>query len=93
MKEKQEETVELQELINEWDPVGLLALGAPSDEYDCLVAPTLSQLANGISPAELAALLGAHIKDHFGVKDHFAVRAARAQQFAELASTWYRSRS
>ena len=78
---------ELQALFNEWDPVGLLKLGAPSDEYECLVGPTLSRLAQRVSASELASWLSAHIADHFGVP------AGDARPFAERATEWYRAHS
>jgi hypothetical protein len=73
----------LQDLIDEWDPVGLLKLGAPKDEYDCLVAPILSRLERGESSDQLAAWLGSHIADHFGVP------CADAHRFAAKALAWH----
>jgi hypothetical protein len=59
---------ELRRLINAWDPIGLLTLGAPSDEYECLVDGILSRLQRNGSAAELAAFLDRHLADHFGVE-------------------------
>ena len=80
-----EQMRELQALFNEWDPAGLLNLGAPSDEYECLVGPTLSRLSQGLSAGALASWLTAHIADHFGVPP------GDAGPFAERAAEWYRS--
>ena len=33
---------ELELIINEWDPIGLIRGGAPEDEYDCLSTQLLS---------------------------------------------------
>ena len=30
---------ELRDLVNEWDPIGLIDTGASREEYDCLVGP------------------------------------------------------
>ncbi len=35
---------ELRDAVNEWDPVGLIELGAPVDEYECLVGPLMRML-------------------------------------------------
>ena len=50
-----------------WDPIGLAEMGAPKDEYDCLVGPISSALRRGVSAAELSSTLDGHISDHFGV--------------------------
>jgi hypothetical protein len=70
---------DLLSLVNEWDPIGLLALGAPRDEYDCLVGPLLTRLDRGDAAATIETWLSRHIPDHFGVAPHdpgaFAARA------------------
>ena len=73
----------LQDLIDQWDPVGLLKLGAPTDEYDCLVGPILSHLKRGESSDQLAAWLGPYIADHFGVP------CPDARRFAVRARAWH----
>ena len=73
----------LQDLIDAWDPVGLLKTGAPKDEYDCLVGPILGRLERKETPDELAAWLGPHIADHFGVP------CTDARRFAAKARAWH----
>jgi hypothetical protein len=73
----------LQDLIDEWDPVGLLQIGAPKDEYDCLVGPILLHLERGDSPAQLAAWLQSYIADHFEMS------APDALPFAQKARAWH----
>ena len=77
---------ELSRRIAAWDPIGLLAIGAPKNEYDCLVAPVVSGLKGGLGSREFARLLRERIVEHFGVEptgpDRFAVEIIE----------WHRSR-
>ena len=73
----------LQDLIDAWDPAGLLGAGAPPDEYHCLVTPILSHLERGDDSAKLTAWLHSHIADHFGVP------STDARDFAEKAVAWH----
>ena len=75
----------LLDLIDAWDPVGLLKTGAPKDEYDCLVGPILSQLKGGATPKQLTAWLHSHIAEHFGVP------STDAGAFAERVCAWHRA--
>jgi hypothetical protein len=68
--------------IVDWDPIGLIALGAPSDEYHCLVGPVIGGLRQGLSPDELAAAL-----DRF-IDSHFAVNATGTAEFAIKIIAW-----
>ena len=78
---------ELAEMVNAWDPVGLIAMGAPDDEYGCIVDDVLGALERGDSAATLAGYLAAHLPEHFGV------RVADPGPFVERAVAWYRTRS
>jgi hypothetical protein len=74
---------ELQALVDAWDPVGLLATGAPSEEYECLVWPLMQRLDGGAGAEELAHWLREDIVRHFGVPappdlEIFSRRAAAA---------------
>jgi len=75
---------ELRDLINEWDPIGLIETGAPEDEYDCLVGPILRRLEAQNSVREIAVFLDHEIAEHFGV---FGV--AGSLTFAVRAQAWY----
>ena len=77
---------ELTELVNAWDPVGLIAMGAPGDEYDCVVGDVLRALERGESAAGLAGLLATHLPEHFGSA------VANPKPFAEQAVAWYNAR-
>jgi len=77
---------ELRDLVNAWDPVGLIATGAPLDEYDCIVGPVLRRLEEHQSASMIAAYLSTEFDDHFGV----ALRDPK--EFAEKAVTWYSQR-
>lgn len=78
---------EMRDLINQWDPIGLLEMGAPDDEYECLVGPVLTRLSKRSSPQDLAVWLKSHITDHFGLAP------SPAEPFAEKAVALYRNRT
>ena len=49
-----------------WDPLGLIALGAPRDEYDCLPAPLVAGLRDGSDLRQVAQALRDRMAEHFG---------------------------
>ena len=73
----------LRELLNTWDPIGVVGGGGPQDEYDCLIAPMLDQMKGGTEPAELAAFLRSELEDHFGMDpEHHAAGIEAVSQAA-----------
>ncbi|MBG9734637.1 hypothetical protein [Paenibacillus alvei] len=54
-------------LVDEWDPLGLRALGAPDDEYDCLTAyiVKLSDVRSDMKMMEEE--LEQCMEEHFGI--------------------------
>lgn len=78
----------LRDLLNAWDPIGVVADGGPQDEYDCLIAPMLDELSSGAGPAGLAAFLRRELDEHFGLSpEHVAGIEAVARRAAELRGT------
>ena len=57
----------LRELLNAWDPIGVVRGGGPEDEYDCLITPMLDHLDGGAESPEVAAFLRFELEDHFGL--------------------------
>lgn len=74
------------DLVNAWDPVGLIEAGAPRDEYDDIVNFTLRSLEAGTEPDALARGLAEYIYARYdcGPSD--------PKPFAARAVQWYRSR-
>jgi len=70
----------------QWDPIGLVDMGAPEDEYDCLIGPVTSSLRRGVTADELTAALDEHVADHFGVT------ASGTQAFARELVAWHAAR-
>jgi hypothetical protein len=73
---------ELRDLVNEWDPIGLIEAGAPRDEYECLVGPILRRLEAQNPVHEIAGFLDHQMVEHFGVSGvtgslAFAVKVRR----------------
>ncbi|OUS70431.1 hypothetical protein B1748_28475 [Paenibacillus sp. MY03] len=58
----------LTRIINDWDPVGLLAGGAPEDEYSSEIRVIKQQAANCTSEIELAKLIQHVFYDWMSVK-------------------------
>ncbi len=77
---------EVRERVWTWDPIGLAEMGAPDDEYDCLVGPISSALRRGVPAGELASTLEAQVSDHFGVE------ATNTPAFAEDLVKWHTTR-
>lgn len=75
---------ELRDAVNDWDPVGLIEIGAPEDEYECLVGPLMRMLEAGCSREEIADYLNQHVPDHFG-----ASKIEGAERFAEGKVSWF----
>jgi len=82
---------ELRTLVAESDPLGLLAVGAPRDEYDCLLGPLMRLLQERASPEECSALLGREFSKHLGVD--VPPDAGERMRFAERARAWFSERS
>ena len=76
---------ELRRLVNDWDPVGLIAAGAPTDEYDCISGPLLRCLEEQASAGEIAEYLTGEFRDHFGV------RISDAPVFARRVVSWHQA--
>jgi len=74
---------ELQARVVEWDPLGVVAAGAPEDEYDCVTGPLLRMLAEGATEREIESYLNSDFNDNFGV------RVQHARQFAQATRAWY----
>ena len=66
------------------DPVGLIAAGAPHDEYDCLLGPLITGLRSHQSPELLATSLRGQLADHFG-----ASPSGSEVAFADALIAWY----
>jgi hypothetical protein len=76
---------ELQELLNEWDPIGVMPGElAPSDEYDCLLG-VLGRLQQGDEPGKLSRYMRRQLSDHFGLDPD----QSHPKQFAEMVFAWY----
>jgi|LSQX01.2.fsa_nt_gb hypothetical protein len=53
-------------IINEWDPYGLLALGAPDDEYEAEIKEIINAWADVSTPEELAKEINRVMNWYFG---------------------------
>ncbi|GAA4830748.1 hypothetical protein GCM10023310_04800 [Paenibacillus vulneris] len=58
---------QLEPIVNAWDPIGLIADGAPSDEYDCITVQLISLLDQGKNEDEIFEFIIHELDDHFGM--------------------------
>ena len=58
---------QIEELLAVWDPLGLIAMGAPRNEYDCMTGPLASLLACNASEDEIVSWLQHEFPAHFGL--------------------------
>jgi hypothetical protein len=79
----------LTELVNDWDPVGLIGCGAPIDEYNCLTGQILSALYKGAEVNELTSLVVNEVSDHFG---YFLQPTVAKNECARIVD-WYKEQS
>lgn len=56
-------------LVDDWDPLGLLALGAPDDEYDCLTSFLTDYMEQNENweVSQLKSELEQFVEVHFGI--------------------------
>lgn len=67
-REIRERSSQLRALMRKWDPIGVMSdPDWPRDEYDCLMGPVLTLLAQGSSEKEIARYLRKEIDEHFGL--------------------------
>jgi hypothetical protein len=79
----------LTELVNDWDPVGLIACGAPIDEYSFLTGQILSALYKGADVNELTTLVENEVADHFG----YFLKSIEAKNECARIVNWYKEQS
>jgi hypothetical protein len=77
--------IDLQTRLNSWDPLGLIEMGAPIDEYDCVLGPLMRRLESGDDPVSIAAFLDQEFVEHFGER----VRDFGSKAFAEQSRQWF----
>lgn len=96
LKEKYKDLYpQVESLVNEWDPVGLIEGGAPKDEYDCISVQLIELLVQGKSSDEIYEFVMRELEDHFelGIKsigEEFKEKFIQKQiNFSEEISAWY----
>ena len=77
---------ELRAMVIEWDPLGLIAMHAPQDEYDCVLPEILHRLQDGIPATQMSKQLFRHRSDHFGASPE----ALATLKFCRRAVHWYK---
>ena len=81
------EREQLVTLVNGWDPAGLIAAGAPRNEYDSVVDELLEVLSTHGTADEVTHFLENEISRRFGVAP------PDIAQFAKKAVNWFRMAS
>ena len=79
-------TAELRALLNDWDPIGVMAEPDwPANEYDELIPALRERLDAGATAGELEVFLEAHVREHIGVEPD----VQREARLAERLVDWY----
>jgi hypothetical protein len=81
---------EIRDLLNEWDPIGVMGLSDwPRDEYECLAGPLLRLLEGGARQGDVADYLRNEIEEHFGLDpSHYDFQAVAARLQAWFSERW-----
>jgi hypothetical protein len=69
MKDKNQikkERKKLSQLVNKWDPLGLIKIGSPEDEYDCLSDKVYSMLNRNVQEEAMITEIALEFENHFG---------------------------
>lgn len=81
----------LTEVINNWDPVGLLAGGAPQNEYDIEINVITQKCIAFTNEIELAKLIYEVFNDMIGVKlDHLSCLKHAFKITDHISTNWER---
>jgi hypothetical protein len=75
---------ELRELLLEWDPLQVVALSCPDDEYDCLQVPLMRHLDENATASAISVFLQRRMPEHFGVN----VRPEKIDTFVDRLLAW-----
>jgi hypothetical protein len=67
-------------------PSRLIELGAPLDEYDCLLGPLMRHLEQGAPEAVISSYLEHEFSEHFGMG---ALPERDSIQLAHQARAWF----
>ncbi|MEK3966290.1 hypothetical protein [Paenibacillus sp. FSL H7-0323] len=59
--------IQLEPIVNAWDPIGLIGGGAPKDEYDCITVQLISMLSKGRGQNDIYEFIIHELDDHFGM--------------------------
>lgn len=82
------EEKELNQLLNEWDPIGILPFeGWPDDEYDCFIFPILSILHKDEGREKLIYFLNEHLTEHIGL----SLNKKYVDEFADRVIFWWKN--
>jgi hypothetical protein len=85
---------EMRDLMWDWDPLGLM--GAPEDEYDCVIDRVLSTLVRGADDGDLQATLKEELR-HMGLDGYSMSRVELESQDESLSAnvsrilSWWRA--
>jgi hypothetical protein len=78
---------ELRDLVVGWDPLGLIHIGSPRDEYDCLLGPLMRYLEQRAPDGIISSYLQHEFSGHFGVSAYPS--EAERTRFAQTVRAWF----
>lgn len=74
-------------LMNEWDPMGLIQMGAPEDEYNSYSAKVVNLLHSSTGDSELKGNLEVYLSDLLNNPSRIPV-----SEFIEKVLDWFKNR-
>jgi hypothetical protein len=84
-EESRQRWSELRAQVNAWDPIGLIGMGSPPDEYECIVGPLMRYLESGAPAEEIQTFLSREFAEHFSVP----VTESTITEFVATARVWF----
>lgn len=84
------EEKELNQILNEWDPIGILPFdGWPNNEYDCFIFPILSILHKDQGREKLESFIDEHLTEHMGMNSY----EEDIKQISDKILLWWNSKN
>jgi hypothetical protein len=88
LKEKYKDDYEkVNQLVNEFDPFGVIKIGAPLNEYDELTETILINYQNGKSREEIRVVLIRLLEDYFGAPKEADIKEPYKTNFYKALNT------
>lgn len=90
------EFTQLRNMMNDWDPLSFIELGAPEDEYDAITVKLLSSLLQGKNKKELEKVIRKELLEDLIADPEEEKTSPKldkdVERFAHTVSHWFNKR-